>query len=51
MEYFNRGQIQWKSLQTTGSEDQKFLNSVLDSFHTQHVLEPNRGVNVIQGMC
>ena len=44
---FNHGRIQWKSLQSTGSEDQKFLNLVQDSFHTQHVLEPNRGENVL----
>ena len=40
---FNHGRIQWTSLQSTGSEDQKFLNLVQDSFLTQHVLEPTRG--------
>ena len=44
---FNRGHIQWKSLQSTGSEDQKFLNLIQDSFLTQHVLEPTRGENVL----
>ena len=29
---FNHGRIQWKSLQSTGSEDQQFLNLVQDSF-------------------
>ena len=28
---FNHGRIQWQSLQSTGSEDQKFLNLVQDS--------------------
>ena len=31
--------IQWTSLQSTGREDQEFLNLVQDSFHSQHVLE------------
>ena len=44
---FNHGHIQWKSLQSTGSEDQKFLNLVQDSFLIQHVLEPTRGENVL----
>ena len=44
---FNHGRIQWKSQQSTGSEDQKFLNLVQDSFLTQHVLEPTRGENVL----
>ena len=35
--------VQWKSLQSTGSEDQKFLKLVQDSFLTQHVLEQTRG--------
>ena len=39
--------IQWKSLQSTGSEDQKFFNLVQDSFLTQHELEPTRGENVL----
>ena len=44
---FNHGRIQWKSLQSTGSEDQQFLNLVQDSFLIQHVLEPTRGENVL----
>ena len=44
---FNHGHIQWKSLQTIRSEDQKFFNLVQDTFLTQHVLEPTRGENVL----
>ena len=44
---FNHGQIQWKSLESTGSEDQQFLFLIQDSFLTQHVLEPTRGENVL----
>ena len=44
---FNHGRIQWKSIQSTGSEDQNFFNLVQDSFLTQHVLEPTRGENVL----
>ena len=44
---FNHGRIQWKSIQSTGSEDQRFLNLVQDSFLNQHVLEPTRGENVL----
>ena len=44
---FNHGRIQWKSQQSTGSEDQKFLNLVQDSFLTQHVLEPTRVENIL----
>ena len=36
---FNLGHIQWTSLQSTGREDQKFLNLVQDSFFSQSVLE------------
>ena len=32
---------------STGSEDQKCLKLVQDSFLTQHVLEPTRGENVL----
>ena len=39
--------IQWTSLQSTGREDQEFLNLVQDSFLSQHVLEPTRGKNVL----
>ena len=37
---FNHGHIQWKSLLSTGGEDQQFLLLIQDSFLTQHVLEP-----------
>ena len=47
MEDFNHGHIQGKSLQSTGSEDQKCLHLVQDNFLTQHVLEPTRGENVL----
>ena len=46
MEEFNHGHIQWKSIQSTGREDQTFLSLVQDSFISQHVLEPTRGENV-----
>ena len=39
---FKHGRIQWKSIQSSGSEDQKFLNLVQDSCLTQHVLEPTQ---------
>ena len=44
---FNRGHIQWTSLQSTGREDQEFYHFVQDSFLSQHVLEPTRGKNVL----
>ena len=44
---FNHGHIQWKSLQSTGSKGQQFLNLVQDSVIIQHVLEPTRGKNVL----
>ena len=44
---FNHGHIQWKSLESTGSEDQQFLFLIQDSFLTQHVLEPTSGENVL----
>ena len=44
---FNHGYIQWKSLQSTGGEDQQFLFLIQESFLTQHVLEPTRGENVV----
>ena len=44
--YFNYGHIKWKSLESTGGEDQQFLFKNQDSFLTQHVLEPTRGDNV-----
>ena len=39
--------IQWKSLQSTGGEDQHFLFLIRDSFLTHHVLEPTRGDNIL----
>ena len=36
---FNHGHIQWKSLESTGGEDQQFLFLIQESFLTQHVLE------------
>ena len=44
---FNHGHIQWKSLESTGGEDQRFIILIQDSFLTQHVLEPTRGENVL----
>ena len=44
---FNHGHIQWKSLESTGGEDQPFLFLIQDSILTQHVLEPTRGDNVL----
>ena len=43
---FNHGHIQWKSLESTGCEDQQFLFLIQDRFLPQHVLEPTRGENV-----
>ena len=44
---FNHGHIQWKSLESTGGDDQQFLFLIQESFLTQHVLEPTRGENVL----
>ena len=44
---FTHGHIQWKSLESTGGEDQQFLFLIQESFLTQHVLEPTRGENVL----
>ena len=44
---FNHGHIQWKSLESTGGEDQLFLFLIQDSFLTQHVPETTRGDNVL----
>ena len=44
---FNDRRIHCKSLQSSGSEDQKCFYLVQDSFLTQHVLEPTRGENVL----
>ena len=43
---FSHGHTHWKSLESTGGEDQLFLVLVQDSFLTQHMLEPTRGENV-----
>ena len=37
---FNHGHIQWKSLESTGGDDQQFQ-------FFQHMLEPTRGENVL----
>ena len=47
MGYFNHGHIQWKSLESTGDEDQQFLLFIQESFLTQNVLEPTREENVL----
>ena len=47
----NHGNIQWKSLESTGGEDQQFIFLIHDSFLTQHVLEPTRGDNVLYQFC
>ena len=44
---FNHGRTQWKTVQSSGSEDQFFFNLVQDSFLTQQVLEPTMGENVL----
>ena len=44
---FNHGHIQWKSVESTGGEDQQCLFLIQDSFLTQHELEPTRGENVL----
>ena len=44
---FNHRHIQWTYLQSTGREDQEFLNLVHYSFFSQDVLEPTRGNNVL----
>ena len=44
---FNHGHIQWKSLESTGGEDQHFLFLIQDSFLTQHVLELTMGEHVL----
>ena len=44
---FNHGHIQWTSVQSTGREDQEFLNLVHGSSLSQHVLQPIRGKNVL----
>ena len=44
---FNHEHIQWKSLESTGGEDQQFLFLIQESFLIQHVLEPTRKENVL----
>ena len=44
---FSHSHIQWKSLESTGGEDQQFLFLIQQSFLTQHVLESTRGENVL----
>ena len=55
---FNHGHIQWTSLQSTGREDQEFLNLVQDSFLSQHVVRSNQGrervrhsIELTEGIC
>ena len=44
---FNHGHIQWKSLDSVGRDDHKFLLLIQDCFLTQHVLKPTSGGNVL----
>ena len=44
---FNHGHIQWKSLASSGDEDQQFIFLIQDNFLTQHMLEPTRGDHVL----
>ena len=44
---FNHVHIQWKSLESTGGEDQQFIFLIQESFLTHHELEPTRGENVL----
>ena len=44
---FNHGHIQWKSLESTRGEDQRFLFLIQDSFLIKHVLEPTKGDHVL----
>ena len=52
---FNHGHIQWTSLQSTGREDQEFLNLVQDSFLS---VRSNQGrervrhsIELTEGIC
>ena len=47
MRDFNHGHIQWKSLESTGGDDQQFLFFIQESFLTEHVLEQTMGENVL----
>ncbi len=44
---FNRENIKWDTLPSTGVEDQTFLCLVQDNFLTQHVLEPTRAARIL----
>ena len=44
---FDHGHIQWKSLESTGGDDQPFLFLFQESFLTQHVLERTRRENIL----
>ena len=44
---FDRRHIQWKSLESTGGEDQQFLLFIQVNFLSHHVLKPTRGENVL----
>ena len=44
---FNHGHIQWKSLESTGGEDQQFLYLIQERFLTHHMPKPTRGENVL----
>ena len=39
---FNHGHIQWKSLESTGVEDQQFIFLIQDSFLIQHLPETTK---------
>ena len=43
----NHGHIHWKSLESTGGENQQFLFLIQESFLIQHVLEPTMRENVL----
>ena len=47
MGYFNHGNIQWGTLESTGVEDQQCMCLIQDNFLIQHVLEPTRGGRVL----
>ena len=47
MGYFNHGNIQWDTLESTGVEDQQLMCLIQDNFLIQHVLEPTRGRRVL----
>ena len=44
---YNHGHIQWKSLESDGSDNYRLLLQTRDCLLTQHVLEPTRGGNVL----